>query len=161
MKKLVCGSFGTIYYAQLLKDGRMSSTNREEVTDDAITAVIDHIMCMPEYKKNNGFSGYDYKKKNGGEIEICVLDKDTHKVVHKNQWNEFDPEKLPTRRKWIGDTEFSKPLILRLDMGTEVVGYCNVTDKIWFNSFTEEPIDEADIVAWRYYDTYDDSTSEN
>lgn len=161
MKKLVCGSFGTIYYAQLLKDGRMSSTNREEVTDDAITAVIDHIMTMPEYKNNNGFSGYDYNKKTGGQIEICVLDKDTHKVVKKNQWNEFDPDKLPTRRYTLGDSEFSKPLILRLDMEQEVIGYCNITAKIWFNSFTEEPIDEADIVAWRYYDTYEDSVSEN
>ena len=161
MKKLVCGSFGTIYYAQILKNGLMSSTNREDVTDDAITAVIDHIMSMPEYKNNNGFSGYDYNKKTGGQIEICVLDKDTHKVVKKNQWNEFDPEKLPTRRETIGDTEFSKSLIIHLDMGEDVIGYCNITDNIWFNSQTQEPLGEGDIVAWRYYDTYEDSTEQN
>lgn len=85
MKKLVCGCFGTIYYAQILKNGLMSDTNREDVTDDAINAVIQHIMLMPEYKENGGFSGYDYSKADGGTIEIAVFDKDKYKLVRKSE----------------------------------------------------------------------------
>lgn len=83
MKKLVCGCFGTIYYAKILKNGLMSDVDRVDVTDDAITAVIDHIMSMKEYKENDGFSGYDYNKLNGGQIEIAVFDKDKYKLVKK------------------------------------------------------------------------------
>lgn len=85
MKKLVCGCFGTIYYAQILKNGLMSDTNREDVTDDAINAVIQHIMSMPEYKKNGGFSGYDYSRFDEGTIEIAVFDKDKYKLVKKTE----------------------------------------------------------------------------
>ena len=85
MKKIVCGCFGTIYYAQILKDGIMSDTNREDVTDDALNAVIQHIMCMPEYEKNDGFSGYDYGKKDGGKITIAVYDKDKYKLVKRSE----------------------------------------------------------------------------
>lgn len=85
MKKLVCGCFGTIYYAQILKNGLMSHTNRKDVTDDAISAVIEHIMLKPEYKKNDGLSGYDYSKIDGGIIAIAVFDKDKYKLVRKSE----------------------------------------------------------------------------
>lgn len=84
MKKIVCGCFGTIYYAEILKNGLMSDRNRVDVTDDAINAVIQHIMTTTEYKKNNGFAGYDYNKKDGGLIEIAVFDKDKYRLVRKN-----------------------------------------------------------------------------
>lgn len=84
MKKIVCGCFGTIYYAEILKNGLMSDRNRVDVTDDAINAVIQHIMTMTEYKKNNGFAGYDYNKKDGGLIEIAVFDKDKYRLVKKS-----------------------------------------------------------------------------
>ena len=83
MKKLVCGCFGTIYYAEILKNGLMSDRNRVDVTDDAINAVIQHIMSMKEYKENDGFAGYDYKKTDGGFLEIAVFDKDKYKLVKK------------------------------------------------------------------------------
>lgn len=82
MKKLVCGSLGTIYYATLLKDGKMSLSGRVEMTDDALNAVIQHIMCLPDYQKNNGFAGYVYNKKDGGHITLCLFDNDTHKILN-------------------------------------------------------------------------------
>lgn len=85
MKKLVCGSFGHIYYATILKDGLMSSTGRVELTDSAITAVVDHILSMSEYKKNNGFSGYEFKKNDGNKITLCVFDNDSYKLTKKQQ----------------------------------------------------------------------------
>lgn len=85
MKKLVCGCFGTIYYAQILKNGMMSGSNREDVTDDALTAVIDHIMSMKEYKDNNGFSGYEYGKKDGGKITLCVYDNANYALVSREK----------------------------------------------------------------------------
>lgn len=84
MKKLVCGAFGTIYYAQILKNGLMSDSNRVDVTDDAINAVLQHITSMKEYKENDGFSGYEYKKADGGLITIAVIDNSKYRVVKKD-----------------------------------------------------------------------------
>ena len=52
MKKLVCGCFGTIYYATILKNGIMSDTNRVDVTDDAVNAVMTHLLVKEEYCKD-------------------------------------------------------------------------------------------------------------
>lgn len=80
MKKIVCGAFGTIYYAQILKNGLMSDKNRENVTDDALLAVLQHIMYMDEYSKRDGFSGYEYKV-GGSNINLVAYDKNKYKLV--------------------------------------------------------------------------------
>lgn len=81
MKKIVCGCFGTIYYSTILKNGLMSDKDRVDVTDDAITAVADHILSMDT--KKTGFSGYTFNKKDGGEICLCVYDMSKYKLVEK------------------------------------------------------------------------------
>ena len=83
MKKIVCGCFGTIYYAQILKNGLMSSSNRENVTDDALMAVLQHIMCMDEYTERDGFSGYEYKIC-GNNVNLVAYDKSKYKLVRKD-----------------------------------------------------------------------------
>ena len=83
MKKIVCGAFGTIYYVQILKNGLMSDSNREDVTDGALLAVLQHIMCMDEYKERDGFSGYEYKI-GGSNINLVAYDKNKYKLV-KNE----------------------------------------------------------------------------
>ena len=83
MKKIVCGAFGTIYYAQILKNGLMSVSNRENVTDDALLAVLQHIMCMDEYEERDGFSGYEYKV-GGSHINLVAYDNSKYKLV-KNE----------------------------------------------------------------------------
>lgn len=82
MKKLVCGCFGTIYYAQILKNGLMSSSNRVDVTDDAIYAVLQHCMSEPDYMKR-GFFGYEYKVGNV-PVNIIAYDKRKWKLVKKD-----------------------------------------------------------------------------
>ncbi len=86
MKKIVCGCFGTIYYAQILKNGLMSDSNRVIVTEDALHAVLDHIMLMPEYKEQNGFSGYEYRigEKN---VNLVAYDKSKYKLVRRDDEN--------------------------------------------------------------------------
>lgn len=84
MKKLVCGCFGNIYYATILKDGLMSDRGRVELTDDAINAVIDHLHSMELYEKE-GYSGYDIPKKDGGEIRLRLYDADKYKLVRKEE----------------------------------------------------------------------------
>lgn len=79
MKKLVCGCFGTIYYAEIRKEGVMSG-NRVDVTDDALSAVLSHIMSKKEY---DGYCGYEYKTSDGKSVVLCVYDKDNFKVVKK------------------------------------------------------------------------------
>lgn len=82
MKKLVCGAFGTIYYAQILKNGLMSSTNRVDVTDEAILAVLNHLMSPTDYGRY-GYFGYEWPQKN-----VCMMAYDPRKYVlveRKNQ----------------------------------------------------------------------------
>lgn len=87
MKKIVCGAFGTIYYAQILKNGLMSDLNRKDVTDDALLAVLQHIMCMDEYKERDGFSGYEYKV-GGSHINLVAYDKSKYKLVKNKEEDE-------------------------------------------------------------------------
>lgn len=75
MKKLVCGCFGTIYYTQILKDGKMSCSNRVDVTDDAVQAVLQHCMLETDYMKN-GFFGYEY---NIGNVPVNIITYDKRK----------------------------------------------------------------------------------
>lgn len=89
MKKLVCGCFGNIYYATILKDGLMSDRGRVEVTDDAINAVIDHLAAMDAYEKNS-VSGYDIPKKDGGEIRLRLYDAEKYELVRKKNGQEHD-----------------------------------------------------------------------
>ena len=84
--RVVCGCFGTIYYAKLLKDGLMSNVGRVDVTEDAITAVMNHLMTMNEYKKNDGFAGYEYGKRDGdGSVVLAVYDKKNYKLVKREE----------------------------------------------------------------------------
>ena len=85
MKKIVCGCFGTIYYAQILKDGMMSSSNREDVTDDAINAVLTHIMATDGYIAD-GYGGYGFKS-DDTQVELVAYDKRKWKLV-KNEVTE-------------------------------------------------------------------------
>ena len=82
-KRIVCGCFGTIYYAKLLKGGRMSDAGREDVTHDAIVAVADHILQMKEYKENGGFAGYNFTKKDGRKITLALYDNDKFEIADK------------------------------------------------------------------------------
>lgn len=65
------------------KNGLMSDSNREDVTDDALLAVLQHIMCMDEYNERGGFSGYEYKI-GGSNINLVAYDKNKYKLV-KNE----------------------------------------------------------------------------
>ena len=90
MKKLVCGCFGTIYYANILKDGVMSDNGRIDMTDDAIDCVMNHLLCQQNYM-DNGFSGYDIPSKDGTkEIQLCLYDKSKYKLVKIDDWQNGD-----------------------------------------------------------------------
>lgn len=81
MKKLVCGCFGTIYYATILKNGLMSDNNRIDVTDDAIDCVMNHLLYQKGFE-DKGFSGYDIASKDKTkEIQLCLYDKSKYKLV--------------------------------------------------------------------------------
>ena len=62
------------------------SKDRVDITDDAINAVVDHIMQMSQYTANKGFAGYDFNKTAGGKIEFCVFDKDKFGVYNKSKY---------------------------------------------------------------------------
>lgn len=82
MKKIVCGCFGNIYYATILKNGLMSDVNRVDVTDDAVDAVFQHIISMDKFDEE-GAAGYTIPKKTGGAVCLCVFDKDKCELKKK------------------------------------------------------------------------------
>lgn len=85
MKKLVCGCFGNIYYATILKNGLMSSKDRVNVTDDAIAAVFQHLTSQDTFKEK-GIAGYEYDKSDkSGTVEIIALDTSKYKLVRKEE----------------------------------------------------------------------------
>ena len=87
MKKLVCGCFGHIYYAKILKDGRMSDIGRIEMTDDAVNAVIDHLAMFSTFR-DKGFGGYDIPKKKGGKLKLMLYDADKYELALKGKKND-------------------------------------------------------------------------
>lgn len=80
MKKIVCGCFGTIYYARILKSGVMSDIDRVDVTDDAINAITDHLAMLDSFTKTK-FSGYEIKTHDGKKLMLDLYDMDKYKLV--------------------------------------------------------------------------------
>lgn len=82
MKKVVCGTFGTIYYATILKDGLMG-TDRKEITDECIDAVIEHIAAVTKYDEE-GCGGYVIKsKKDGKHVRLILFEDDKFELRRK------------------------------------------------------------------------------
>ncbi len=79
MKKLVCGCFGTIYYGKILKNGLMSSTDRVDVTYDAVGAVAAHLMSQKEYMDYK-LAGYNLNHKDGSHMKLVIFDSDKYEV---------------------------------------------------------------------------------
>ena len=89
MKKLVNTPLtNTIWWATVNEKTEMITGNKEDVTDNAIQAVLSHLMMMDGYSEN-GFGGYTYDKKNGeGSVTIAAYD-DNHVVVSKKLFEEL------------------------------------------------------------------------
>lgn len=87
MKKVVCGTFGTIYYATILKDGLMGN-DRKEITNDCIDAVIEHIAAVTDYDEE-GCGGYDIKsKKDGKHVKLVLFNDDEFELKRKSEEEE-------------------------------------------------------------------------
>lgn len=56
-KKIRCDKDGKIYYGTVLKNGSISEKDRIEITDDAISAVMMHLIQMEDFTKC-GRAGY-------------------------------------------------------------------------------------------------------
>lgn len=81
MRKIVCGGFGNIYDAEILKSGKMSSRNIREVTEECIDAVVEHLQCLSVIK-NKDIVSYRYPKiKGDGNYNLVVYDDTKYKIV--------------------------------------------------------------------------------
>ena len=82
MKKIICGCFGTIYEASILKNGLMSVNGRVDCTDECIDAVLQHFITAPKYKfDDNGWGGIIAKGKDGSEISMIAYDNKKFKLT--------------------------------------------------------------------------------
>ena len=73
-KKIVCDEEGRIKLVNVLKSGKISEVGQEDVTDDAISACVKHIVSMEEFTKS-GAAGYSIPKNDGnGSGWFCFFD---------------------------------------------------------------------------------------
>ena len=78
---VVCGEFGTIYYANILKNGKMSK-NRQEITHEAINAVAEHGYSDSRYNHYgmlniiNGHTGNE-------KITLALFNPDRWELIEK------------------------------------------------------------------------------
>lgn len=88
MKKLVTTPItNTIWWATVNEEKGMITGKREDVTDNAIQAVLDHFIGQDRFKMD-GFGGYVYDKTNGGTFTICAYD-ETHITISKKLFEEL------------------------------------------------------------------------
>lgn len=81
IRKIVCGCFGTIYDANICKDGKMSLRNRRNVTDECIQAVVDHIATLEDFEKHQN-AGYLFEQKNKNRrYSLMLFDDEKYKLV--------------------------------------------------------------------------------
>lgn len=90
MKKLVTTPLSnTIYWATVNEEkGTMNTSTRIDVTDNAINAVLEHLLNMDTPDKK-GFSGYVYNKKNKeGNVTIAAFD-ERYVAINKKLYEEL------------------------------------------------------------------------
>ena len=84
MRKIVCGCFGNIYDAEILKSGKMSDKNRRIVTDECIKAITEHLHTIMT-QDNSSKAGYMWQKKDGvGNYVLTLFDDTKYKIVPMN-----------------------------------------------------------------------------
>ena len=89
MKKLVTTPItGKIWWATVNDEKGIITGDKKDVTDNAIQAVLDHLLLQEKFIKN-GFHGYTYSKIKGGECTICAFDNDKHVCVSKEIYEEL------------------------------------------------------------------------
>ena len=67
----------------------MITGNKEDVTDNAVDAVFQHLMGLKGFA-DNGFAGYVIPKKDGDEtVTMAVFSNDTHVCVDKKLFEEL------------------------------------------------------------------------
>jgi hypothetical protein len=90
MKKLVVTPLtNTIWWATVDDKKGMITGNKEDVTDNAIDAVFEHLINMDGFSEK-GFAGYEIPKKNSDEtVTIAAFSNDTHVCVSKKLYEEL------------------------------------------------------------------------
>lgn len=83
MKKLVCGVFGNIYWATILKQGMMSPNGRVEVTSDAVNCVAQHLRYQKEFDERR-WAGYSFENGKGKKLKLIAFDPEVYKLVPIN-----------------------------------------------------------------------------
>ena len=90
MKKLVTTPLtNTIWWATVNEEKGMITGNKEDVTDNAVDAVFQHLIGLEGFAEN-GFAGYEIPKKDSDEtVTMAVFNNDTHVCVSKNLFEEL------------------------------------------------------------------------
>lgn len=87
-KKLVTTPLtNTIWWVTVNEEKGLITGNREDVTDDAIRAVKEHLTGQESFSES-GFAGYEYRDGDGGKITLCVFD-DRHVAMTTELYNEL------------------------------------------------------------------------
>jgi len=89
MKKLVNSPItNTIYWATINEEKCMITGKKEDVTDNAIQSVSNHLKELKGFREH-GFSGYVYDKKSGGTFTLCLMDDDKYIRITKEMYDQL------------------------------------------------------------------------
>ena len=90
MKKLVTTPLtNTIWWATVDDKKGIITGNKEDVTDNAIDAVFQHLVGLDTFSEK-GFAGYEIPKKNSDEtVTMAVYSNDSHICVSKRLYEEL------------------------------------------------------------------------
>lgn len=90
MKKLVTTPLtNTIWWATVNEEKGIITGNKEDVTDNAIDAVFQHLIGLDKFKET-GFAGYKIPKKDSDEyVTMAVFRSDMHVCIDKKLYEEL------------------------------------------------------------------------
>lgn len=90
MKKLVTTPLtNTIWWATVNEEKGIITGNKEDVTDNAIDAVFQHLIGQDGFKEK-GFAGYEIPKRDSEDyVTMAVFRSDTHVCVEKKLYEEL------------------------------------------------------------------------
>lgn len=89
-KKLVTTPLtNTIWWATVNEEKGTITGNKENVTDNAIDAVLQHLMGLEGFSEE-GFAGYEIPKMNSDEaVTMCVFHNDKYICIKKALYEEL------------------------------------------------------------------------
>lgn len=102
-KEIKCEKDGKIYYGTVLKSGKLSDKDKVEITDDAISAVLMHLISMDDFDQY-GYAGYSIPSSTDKEksISLVIFPNDMYELRLKDEFRaKFEIPAVPKKKRGV------------------------------------------------------------